>query len=121
MISDCTHELAELWDTLPLASLVDAAVFSVVAGRRKPHASLYRSMCQGLGVAPSEAIYVGDGGSNELTGATAVGIRAIRLVAPDSADALVYDAEADGWGPLIESLEELTSGTLALGQWVRWP
>ena len=44
VISDCTHELPELWPDLPVAPWVDATVFSVVLGKRKPHPSLYLSV-----------------------------------------------------------------------------
>ena len=86
VVSDCTHELPELWPSLPVARFVDGAVFSVLIGHRKPHLSLYQSVCRQLGIAPFEAIYVGDGGSNELTGAVAAGIPAIRLVSKDARD-----------------------------------
>ncbi|MGD0380043.1 MAG: HAD-IA family hydrolase [Acidimicrobiales bacterium] len=104
VVSDCTHELPDLWTSLLVARFVDATVFSVVIGHRKPHLSLYQRVCRQLGIAPSEAIYVGDGGSNELTGATAAGIPAVRLVTEDAADALVYDAEPAWSGPVIHSL-----------------
>ncbi len=113
VVSDCTHELPELWPSLPVARFVDATVFSVLIGQRKPHASLYQSVCRQLGITPSEAVYVGDGGSNELTGATAAGIPAIRLVTEDAAAALVYDAEPAWTGPVIHSLTALTQGALA--------
>jgi putative hydrolase of the HAD superfamily len=113
VVSDCTHELPDFWTDIPVAPLVDATVFSVLIGHRKPHASLYRSACQQLGIVASEAIYVGDGGSNELTGATAAGMAAVRLVAEDGTDALVYDVEQNWNGPVIHSLTALTSGALS--------
>jgi putative hydrolase of the HAD superfamily len=113
VVSDCTHELADVWASLDVAPLVDATVFSVVIGERKPHPSLYRSACDQLGTAPSEAIYVGDGGSNELSGAVAVGIPAIRLVAEEAADALVYNVEQGWTGPVIHNLSALTTETLS--------
>jgi putative hydrolase of the HAD superfamily len=120
VVSDCTHELPEFWTDIPVARLVDATVFSVLVGRQKPHASLYRSACRQLGIAPSEALYVGDGGSNELTGAIAAGIAAVRLVAEDARHALVYDPEQDWDGPVIHTLTALTSGALdAFGEEVR--
>jgi putative hydrolase of the HAD superfamily len=116
VVSDCTHELPQFWEEIPVAPLVDTTVFSVVIGRRKPHPSLYRAACAQLGIVASEAVYVGDGGSNELTGATAAGMAAVRLVAEDATEALVYDPEQDWAGPVIHSLTELTSGALgALG------
>ncbi len=107
VVSDCTHELPELWPTLPVAPLVDATVFSVLMGERKPHPTLYLTACERLGMAPSDVIYVGDGGSNELTGASSVGIESVRLVTADAADALVYDAEQGWTGPVIPDLTAL--------------
>jgi putative hydrolase of the HAD superfamily len=107
VVSDCTHELPECWGGLPIAELVDAVVFSVEAGERKPHPSLYRAVCRQLGVAPAEAVYVGDGGSNELSGATALGFMAVQLVAEDAAEALVYDKESDWGGQVIHHLTDL--------------
>jgi len=109
VVSDCTHELPDIWAGLPVAPLVDATVFSVLMGERKPHPSLYLTACHRLGIEPSDAIYVGDGGSNELSGATAVGIAAVRLVTADAADAMVHDPEQGWTGPVIHSLTALTS------------
>jgi putative hydrolase of the HAD superfamily len=113
VVSDCTHELPEIWNQLPLAPLVDAVVFSITVGERKPHASMYRSVCDRLGVDAPEAIYLGDGGSNELTGARHVGMSAVRLVADDAADALVYDREPDWTGPVVHSLTEFASALVS--------
>jgi putative hydrolase of the HAD superfamily len=107
VISDCTHELPECWSQLPLGALVDTVVFSVEVGARKPDPSLYLMACQALGVGPSESVYVGDGGSNELSGAAAVGMTAAQLVTDDAAAALVYDREATWTGPVVRNLSEL--------------
>lgn len=109
VISDCTHELAESWQDLPFAEFVGTVVFSVELGERKPHPSLYWTAVKGLGVAPAEALYVGDGDSNELTGATAVGMTALQLVADDTAGALHYDPEIAWGGPTVHSLHEVLS------------
>ena len=109
VVSDCTHKLPNLWAGLPVAPLVDTTVFSVLVGQRTPHPSLYLTACHRLGIAPSDAIYVGDGGSHELTGAIAARIPAVRLVTADAVDALVYDAEQDWAGPVVHSLTALTS------------
>jgi putative hydrolase of the HAD superfamily len=113
VVSDCTHELRDIWDHLPLAQLVDAVVFSITMGERKPHPSLYLSVCDQLGIDPTEAIYLGDGGSNELTGAGHVGMSAVRLVADDAADALVYDRQPDWAGPVVHSLSEFAAALIA--------
>jgi len=55
-------------------------------------------------VAPEDCLYVGDGGSHELTGAAAVGMTPVRLAAPDLTDHLVFNADADFSGPSVSSL-----------------
>jgi putative hydrolase of the HAD superfamily len=104
VVSDCTHELPAVLPRLAIAPLLDAAVFSVEQGVCKPDPGMYLAACERLGVAPQECLYVGDGGSHELTGATAVGMTAVRLAAPDLADHLVFGAE-EGWsGRAVDGL-----------------
>ena len=68
---------------------------------------MYLTACERLRVEPEECLYVGDGGSRELTGAAAVGMTAVRLVAPDLAGHLVFDAgRPSGAGPPSGSLSE---------------
>lgn len=106
LVSDCTHELPEIWPTLPVAEYVDATVFSTLIRRRKPHPEMYATVTSQLGVAPADCLYVGDGGSGELTGATQAGMTAYQLVAPDGADAIIYDA--DVWsGASITTLSDV--------------
>jgi putative hydrolase of the HAD superfamily len=107
LISDCTHELPAFLPSLPVAPLLDASIFSVEVGRCKPDPLIYLAACRELGVLPEECLYVGDGGSRELTGATQVGMTAVRLAAPDLADHLVFDADAEFTGPAIGSLMEI--------------
>jgi len=107
VLSDCTHELPHCWLELPFAPFVDAAVFSVETGKRKPDPAMYAEVCARIGAEPSDCLYVGDGGSNELTGAKAAGFRAIQLRGPEFAGAHTYDAEA-GWdGEIITDLREI--------------
>jgi len=107
LLSDCTHELPEIWPSLPVAPYVDATVFSVLAGARKPHPTLYEAVTSELNVHPAECLYVGDGGSGELTGAKRAGMAALRLDAPDAADAIIYDADAAWTGTAVASLSEV--------------
>lgn len=107
VLSDCTHELAELWPQLPFAPLVDAAAFSVHTGVRKPAAVTYQGVCARLDVTPQDCLYVGDGGSNELSGARAAGLRAVQLCGPEFADCHTYDAEHGWTGEVITDLREV--------------
>lgn len=109
VISDCAHELPTFMPALPVAPLLDTCVYSVEVGRCKPHPAMYHAACQQLGVAPDECLYVGDGGSQELTGAQAVGMQAVRLSAPDLTGHLVFSPDRGFVGPCVRSLTELLS------------
>lgn len=104
VVSDCSDELVSIWPELPVAEYLDATVFSALVGRRKPDPLLYRLACERLGVDATSCVYVGDGGSGELTGAEAVGMRAVLLADSDWANGHRYDA--DDWHG--ESISRLT-------------
>ena len=104
LISDCTHELPAFLPHLAVAPLLDVRVFSVQVGRCKPDPALYLAAARRLWLTPADCLYVGDGGSHELTGAERAGMTAVRLAAPDLAAHLVFNAE-QGWeGPVLGSL-----------------
>ncbi|MEV4489058.1 HAD family hydrolase [Micromonospora coxensis] len=107
VISDCTHELPAFLPQLAVAPLLDVRVYSVQLGRCKPDPALYLAACHRLDVRPQDCLYVGDGGSRELSGAQRAGMTAVRLAAPDLADHLVFDAERDWDGPVVGSLSEV--------------
>ena len=107
LLSDCTHELPDIWPSLPVSRYVDATVFSVIAGVRKPHPTLYATLLAALAVEAHECLYVGDGGSGELTGAHHAGMTALPLDVPDVAHSTVYDADTAWTGPSIGSLDEV--------------
>jgi putative hydrolase of the HAD superfamily len=107
VVSDCTHELPVFLPLLPVAPLLDAKVYSVQVGRCKPDPIMYLTACWELGVQPEECLYVGDGGSRELTGATEAGLTAVRLDAPDLRDHLVFDADETFSGTRVETLMEV--------------
>lgn len=109
VISDCTHELPAFLPRLPVAHLLDASVFSVEVGRCKPDPLIYLTACRRLGVPPERCLYVGDGGSRELTGAGHVGMTAVRLTAPDLGDHLVFDADAAFTGQCVDSLTDVVA------------
>ncbi|WP_184535660.1 HAD family hydrolase [Micromonospora polyrhachis] len=107
LVSDCTHELPVFLPRLPVAPLLDAQVLSVRLGACKPDPALYLAACARLAVPPWECLYVGDGGSQELTGAARAGLAAVRLAAPDLGGHLVFNSDT-GWdGPMLTSLSEV--------------
>lgn len=109
VVSDCGYELPAFMPFLPVARWLDAAVYSVDVGACKPHPAMYRTACDRLGVRPEECLYVGDGGSQELTGARRAGMHVVRLDAPDLAGHLAFNAERDWTGPAVGSLTELVT------------
>jgi HAD superfamily hydrolase (TIGR01509 family) len=98
LISNCSSEVGELWEDSPFAGCFDAAVLSADVGLSKPDARIYRLALERLGAEPPDAIFVGDGESDELAGAEAAGMRAIQV------------GSREGWhGERIDSLERLTA------------
>lgn len=57
------------WETSPLNELFDQVVFSYEVGFVKPEFEIYQIALLKMGVLPYEAVFIGDGGSNELLGA----------------------------------------------------
>jgi putative hydrolase of the HAD superfamily len=109
VITDCWYELPIFLPAMPVGPMVDAFVYSLRVGHCKPHPAMYLTACAQLGVRPDECLYVGDGGSQELTGARYVGARPVRLVAPDLANHLVFSTDNEFAGPCMESLTEVHS------------
>jgi putative hydrolase of the HAD superfamily len=76
-VSDAGHDDVEAWPRSPLASRFDATVFSHEHGMRKPHPEMYLRALTAIGADAWDAVFVGDGGSDELRGARAVGLHAV--------------------------------------------
>lgn len=60
-----------------LARRFDVEVFSCDVGCAKPEPKIYALCLERLGLAPGECVFVGDGGSDELRGARAAGLRTV--------------------------------------------
>jgi putative hydrolase of the HAD superfamily len=106
VLSDCTNEVPILWPASVYASLVDAAVFSSVLGVRKPDQRTYAAVLTELRVRPDDCLYVGDGGSSELSGARKAGLRPILLDVAGE-DHFRYDHELDWNGESVASLADV--------------
>jgi putative hydrolase of the HAD superfamily len=108
LISDCSQEIPKAWPQTAFAPLFDVTVFSCLVGMKKPDPRIYLMAAKKLGVTPQECVYIGDGSSQELTGALKVGMSPVLISVPnDTVDSHFIDRE-EGWnGPVIESLEEI--------------
>jgi putative hydrolase of the HAD superfamily len=82
VISNCTEEVALVWDETPFPALVDVAVLSATAGCAKPDPRIYELAYGPLGVEPSECLFVGDGANDELGGAERAGMRPVLIHPP---------------------------------------
>ena len=94
LISDCSWDVPLLWPSCPLSRHIAKPVFSCEMGAKKPEAPIYEEALRRIGVTAAEAFFVGDGGSNELSGASAVGMKAL-LFRPEESD--VFRPEAEEW------------------------
>ena len=105
LISDCSGEIPLIWDETPFASFFDATVFSCKVGIKKPDPRIYTIATGQLKVRPDDCLYIGDGSSQELTGARNVGMHPVLIRVPDeSADAHFIDREKAWDGDEISSL-----------------
>ena len=77
LVSDAGYDDVEAWGRSPLRSRLDTAVFSYEVGFRKPDPRIFHRALTAVGVAPADALFVGDGGSDELRGARAVGMGSV--------------------------------------------
>ncbi|MEE8414488.1 MAG: HAD-IA family hydrolase [Dehalococcoidales bacterium] len=110
LVTDCSAEVPAIWRDTPFAPLFDTTVFSCLAGLKKPDPRIYKLAAEQLAVKPEDCLYIGDGSSNELTGAATVGMHPVLIHDPEEASGIVHrvEYEADRWnGPAITSLKEV--------------
>ena len=97
LISNCTEEVALVWEQSPFAGALDVAVFSATAGCVKPERRIFGLACEKLGVAAADCLFVGDGANDELGGAARFGMTPVLVHPPDEAP--VWDG-LEGWDGL---------------------
>lgn len=110
LITDCSAEVPTIWQDTPLAPLFDVTVFSCLVGMKKPDPRIYYLATERLVVKPQSCLYIGDGSSQELTGAAAVGMHPVLIRFRDEDNEGIHrvDAETEAWdGPVISSLKEV--------------
>jgi putative hydrolase of the HAD superfamily len=108
LISDCSAEVPAIWKDTPFVKLIDIAIFSCLVGMKKPDPRIYQLTTNQLGIKPRESLYIGDGSSQELTGASQVGMQAVLLRLPDEEGTDAHRIDSEEWhGPVISSLTEV--------------
>lgn len=78
LINNCFSEEADVIRKSILFPYFDAVYLSYEQGVQKPDEEIYRRCMERLEVTPEECLYIGDGGSNELEAATAIGMKAVQ-------------------------------------------
>lgn len=86
LITNCSADVPLLWNKTEFSHLFDATIFSASVGMKKPDPQIYKLACEQLGVEPNECLYIGDGDSNELSGASQLGMDAIMIRDPNETD-----------------------------------
>lgn len=102
LVSNATADTAESWPGSALAERFDVSVFSCEARVAKPDPRIYLAATMALGAQPPQCYYVGDGADNELAGAAALGMTAVRTTQHSDTD--------PSWpGATITSLSDLAT------------
>ena len=78
IISNCSSEEVNVLKESEIYKYFDEVILSYEVHMKKPDSCIYEETAKRLGVSLSECVFVGDGGSNELVGARAVGMKAIQ-------------------------------------------
>jgi len=79
VVSNWDPRLPDLLESLGLARRFAALVYSSEVGVEKPDPRIFRSALDRLGVRPEAALHVGDGQIEDVEGAAAAGLQALRL------------------------------------------
>ena len=103
IVSNFYGNLETVCDNTSIRPLFGVIVDSVRVGASKPDPRIFMAALDGLGVAPTDAVFVGDSAARDMAGARALGMRHIWLTgepAPPGGPCCPGDA-------IIHSLEDL--------------
>lgn len=82
VVSNSDGRVEQALEAAGLRDYFDVVVDSALAGVEKPDPRIFQAALDALGVAPGEALYVGDLFEVDILGARAAGIEAVLLAAP---------------------------------------
>ncbi len=102
LITDCSSELPSIWQETEFAPYFDVTMFSCMEGTKKPDPSIYKKACTLLNVTPEACLYIGDGGSHELTGAKNVGMKPVLIFDKnEQGNADSHRVDGEEWGGAV--------------------
>jgi putative hydrolase of the HAD superfamily len=79
LISNWDVRLRRLIEGMGIAYLFDTVLISTEVGIEKPDPRIFQLTCERLGIQPHEALHVGDHAREDVEGANAAGLNAVRL------------------------------------------
>ncbi|WP_105616359.1 HAD family hydrolase [Vallitalea okinawensis] len=95
------------WKESPLDYIFETAIFSYEVGYLKPHPKIYEIALDKMNVKPENCMFIGDGGSEELSGAKNMGMKTIQaghFIKRDIEQLNTFNEYADYY---IENFEEI--------------
>jgi putative hydrolase of the HAD superfamily len=105
MITDCSAETAVVWRESQFVPLVDVPLLSCEVRMTKPDPRIYLLACRRLGTPADRCLYVGDGGSDELSGAAQLGMTPVLIRTPEED---IDDRISEEWnGIRISAVSEI--------------
>jgi putative hydrolase of the HAD superfamily len=108
LISDCTPNTVFLWEHTSLNPFFETAIFSCAVGLKKPDPRIYQMATEQLKVKPEDCLYIGDGSSQELTGALKIGMHPVWLRIPKEINENNFRIDQEEWdGVIISALKEV--------------
>jgi len=112
VISNWDSRLPALLSTLGLERYFESVVYSAAVGHEKPDAAIFVAALHSLGVAPGEAVHIGDRPEEDYSGARASGLRALLLDragerSPASEEVADWVEEDDLVADLDEAVERI--------------
>jgi REG-2-like HAD superfamily hydrolase len=79
VISNWDERLPGLLEEMDLIRRFDAVIYSAECGVEKPHPTIFNACLSRLGVSAEQALHVGDSEVEDIEGARAVGLKALRI------------------------------------------
>jgi putative hydrolase of the HAD superfamily len=115
LVSNASVEIPSIFAETELAPFLDPTVFSCEEHLMKPDPAIFQVALDGLGMDAPVCAFVGDGFGRELSGSSAVGMRAIQIAVAGESYQDVPDFEGHTWtGERVSALSELP-GLLGIG------
>jgi putative hydrolase of the HAD superfamily len=108
IISNADDDVTELCTQMAFAHEMNIIVTSALVGYEKPDERTYRAALDPLGVAPEDALHIGDQPKSDVAGALQIGMRAALIDRYERHDPLRHDV------PVFTGLEGFVDHVLAI-------